>query len=90
MSLKRIFSVYRTEGTWLCLLTAISVAAENESGLVVDTRREGPTAIAMAMRLTLFISHQFLFKATFEGSCHSQHMVVALVLPLAVQYVNLQ
>lgn len=39
------------------LLTAMSVAAENASGTVVETKRDGATAIAIAVKLTLFLPH---------------------------------
>lgn len=40
-------------------LTAISVAAENASGNVVETKREGATTIVAAMTFILFLPHQF-------------------------------
>lgn len=39
-------------------LTAISVAAENASGNVAETNREGATAIVIAITFTLFLPHQ--------------------------------
>lgn len=44
------------------LLTAKSVAAENASGIVVETTREGAMTIAVAVMLVLFFSHQPVIK----------------------------
>lgn len=40
-------------------LTAKSVAAENASGNVVDKKRDGAMAVAVAAKLTLFLPHHF-------------------------------
>lgn len=41
-------------------LTAISVAAENASGIAVDKSRGGAMAIAVAVKPKLFLIHHFL------------------------------
>lgn len=45
---------------FLPLLTAMSMAAEHASGNVVDTKRDGVTAIAIAAKVILFLPHHFL------------------------------
>lgn len=49
----------------------MSIAAENASGTVVDTKRAGVTAIAIAVKLILFLPHHFLSPKGMFGLCYS-------------------
>ena len=49
----------------------MSVAAENAFGTVVDIKSGGPTAIAVAVKLTLFLLHHFRRLTRLFGFDHS-------------------
>lgn len=52
------------------LLTAMSVAAVNASGKLVDTTRVGATTIAIAVNSVLFLLHHCLRRTSFFGFCY--------------------
>lgn len=51
------------------IFTAMSVAAENASGTVVDTSKVGATTIVVAVTFTLFLPHQLLRLKSLLCSC---------------------
>lgn len=57
----------------LPILTAMSVAAENASGTVDDTKRAGVTAIVIAVRLLFLPHHFFSPNSLFPCYIHAQH-----------------
>lgn len=57
-------------------LTAISVAAENASGTVVEMKRDGVTIIAIAVKLILFLPHQFLSPKNSVDSFYAKVLMV--------------
>lgn len=57
-------------------LTAISVAAESASGTVVEMKRDGATTIAIAVKLILFLPHQFLNPKNSVDSFYAKVLMV--------------